>query len=79
VERFDDPMSRSSNLLEELEVQHAAWEAVWESAAGFGYPKNGFLPFRVDTGSSDVISVGKRIHAEATATILERCMMRGLA
>jgi len=79
VERLDDPMSRSKNLLAELEIQHAAWEAVWKFASHFEYPTSNFKPFRIDTGASDIIASAKRIHAEATATILERCMMRELA
>ncbi len=78
LERYDDPMSSSESLLEDLEAQQEAWRKSWEASLENGYPHHGFKPYDVDTSLLTVEEVSRKIVAEATARILELCLARNL-
>lgn len=76
VIRTDDPMSSSSSILQELELQRVAWESAWSSASALGYPAEGFRPAKIDTGKGEIAEVAKVVLAEVTAQVLEKCLAR---
>jgi dTMP kinase len=73
-----DPLNLDPDIEQKISKQHQSWHSVWDVAARLNYPDSKFKPFIIDTGVNNETETSKKIISEATAQILEKCLVRCL-
>lgn len=78
LSRENDPTNKDPDLFQNIMKQQEAWQNIWSKSSKLEYPSRSFQPYIIDTGLASEYDISKKILSEATAQILEKCLIRAI-